>query len=66
MLLTREDVKLVSLDDKLTWKIRCPLCGTWQYCDDDQFYGRVSLMCGVEGCTFHETQDLSELADFSN
>lgn len=58
---TRDDVRLVSLDGVLQLKVRCPKCRTWVYCDDDQFYGHVSLRCGNEDCDFHETHDLSEL-----
>lgn len=59
MRFTTEDVRRVSLDGVLTYKARCPLCGTWGYIDDDQFHGRVSMECGEKGCTFHETHDLS-------
>lgn len=57
--ITADDVRLVSLDGVLTWKLRCPACGTWGYLDDDQFYGRVSVRCAAPGCSFHETHDLS-------
>lgn len=58
--LSPEDIKLVSLDGVLTWKLRCPVCGQWGYIDDDQFYGRVSIQCQMPGCDFHQTRDLSE------
>ena len=56
----KSDLKAVYA---VEWKLRCPKCGTWAYIDDDQFYGRVSLQCATPGCDFHETHDLSELAN---
>jgi len=53
------DIKLVSLDGVLTHKVACPGCGTWAYCDDDQYFGRVSLHCTE--CGWHETHDLSDV-----
>ncbi len=55
-----ESLKLVSLDDVLTWKLRCPGCSAWGHIDDDQLHGRVSLLCE---CGWHETHDLSDLLD---
>ena len=63
MQFTKEDLKLVSLDGVLTWKLRCPLCKCWGEIDDDQLHGRVSLQCGNDGCSFHETHDLSQLIE---
>lgn len=60
---TQDEVKLVSLDGRLEWKVKCPKCGTWGYVDDDQLHGRVSMQCGNEPCDFHETHDLSDLID---
>ena len=40
------------LDGKKTNKFKCPNCGTWGYIDNDQFFGRVSILCD---CGFHET-----------
>jgi len=51
-------VKEVILDDKLVRKIRCPGCGVWGIIDDDQFHGRVSILCD---CGFHETINLAKL-----
>ena len=58
---TRNELKLVSLDGVLTWKVRCPRCKMWGYVDEDQVRGQVSMQCGNDGCDFHETHDLSEL-----
>jgi len=51
-------VKEVILDDKLVRKVCCPGCGVWGIIDDDQFHGRVSILCE---CGFHETTNLAEL-----
>ncbi len=60
MTFSANDIRLVSLDGVLTHKVKCPSCETWGYADDDQFFGRVSLLCGE--CGWHETHDLSEAA----
>jgi len=49
-------IKNVMLDGKKTRKLCCPKCGVWGYIDDDQFFGRVSILCK---CGFHETRNLS-------
>ena len=41
------------------WKLRCPDCGLVADLDVDQFYGRVSIQCPSDGCSFHETWDFS-------
>ena len=51
-------VKEVMLDDKLVRKVHCPGCGVWGIIDDDQFHGRVSILCD---CGFHATINLAEL-----
>lgn len=56
-----KDIRRVRVDGVLTWKLRCPRCKTWQSMDDDQFYGLVSIQCGVDGCDYHRQEDLSEL-----
>lgn len=40
-------------------KAQCPCCGQWADIDEDQFHGRVSMLCATAGCSFHETHDLS-------
>ena len=52
------EIKEVVLDDKLVRKVCCPGCGVWGIIDDDQFHGRVSILCE---CGFHETVNLAEL-----
>ena len=37
---------------------RCPQCLETGLIDDDQFHGRVSIIC--EFCQYHETQDWSK------
>lgn len=34
---------------------QCPECGTVGVVDEDQAKGVVSILCGQDGCTFHET-----------
>lgn len=60
MIITKDDIKLVSLDNILTWKFHCPKCKIWGYIDDDQFKGITSILCE---CGFHETIDLADLLD---
>ena len=39
---------------------RCPECKKTGLIDDDQFHGRVSIVCVVtHGCDYHETKDWS-------
>ena len=51
-------IKEVMLDEHLVRKVCCPGCGVWGIIDDDQFFGRVSILCE---CGFHETINLAEL-----
>lgn len=37
----------------------CPKCGKRGLIDDDQLHGRVSIVCGIDGCEFHETHDFA-------
>lgn len=37
--------------------LTCPKCGTVGEIDDEQLHGRVSVICGGDGCTFHETRN---------
>jgi len=53
-----DNYKEVMLDGHLVRKVHCPVCGVWGIVDDDQFHGRVSILCG---CGFHETINLAEL-----
>jgi len=52
------EIKEVMLDGHLVRKACCPGCGIWGVIDDDQFCGRVSILCE---CGFHETINLAEL-----
>lgn len=36
---------------------RCPMCGTTGEIDREQFDGKVSVLCPVETCEYHETND---------
>ena len=52
-------VKQVMCDGTPIMKFKCPGCRGWGQVDDDQYHGRVSILCG---CGFHETIDLSKKA----
>ncbi len=58
-----EQLKQVTLDGRPAWKLRCPMCGTWGYLDDDQLHGRVSTQCPVEGCSYHQTVNWADLQE---
>ena len=49
-------MRKVNFDGKDTAYLECPQCGVVGVLDDDQFNGRVSVLCG-NGCLFHETRD---------
>jgi hypothetical protein len=38
----------------------CPQCKGRGEIDDDQYHGRVSILCQGTGCTYHETKDWSK------
>lgn len=39
---------------------RCPTCKKVGTIDDDQYHGRVSIVCVTPFCDYHETKDWSE------
>lgn len=39
-------------------KFKCPKCGIWGDVDDDQYNGKVSILCE---CEFHEIINLKQL-----
>ena len=39
--------------------IECPICCALGIVDEDQWHGLVSIQCPEDGCTYHETYDLS-------
>jgi len=39
-------------DGGLIRQAQCPDCGIWGELDDDQYHGRVSMLCE---CGYHET-----------
>lgn len=49
-------VRVVMVDGKPTFKFQCPKCNIRGSLDDDQFHGRVSILCD---CGFHETIDVA-------
>lgn len=60
---TKQDVMLVSLKGKLTWRLKCPVCGVWFYISDGEFHGKIRIECSTRECTFSEVHDLSDLLD---
>lgn len=49
--------KEVYRDGIKVMKVFCPQCHTWRDIDDDQYRGKVSLLCD---CGFHITCDFSK------
>ena len=52
------EVKDILLDNQPARKFKCPDCNVWGYIDDDQYNGRVSILCN---CGFHQTINLKEI-----
>lgn len=52
-----EDVKQVLRDGKYIYKFKCHSCGNWGEIDNDQYNGKVSILCI---CGFHETINLNK------
>lgn len=50
-------IKIVKRDGILIKKFQCPLCEVFGEIDNDQFHGRISILCD---CGFHETIDLAK------
>ena len=42
--------------------IECPSCKQTGFIDEDQYRGKVSVICPRPGCGYHETHDLSGTA----
>lgn len=51
------ELKKVNRDGIPILKVFCPECHTWADIDDDQYHGRVSILCD---CGFHTTCDFSK------
>lgn len=49
------EIKQVTLDGVVTYKLTCPSCGVRGYIDNDQFCGEISIECKCGN--FHETID---------
>jgi hypothetical protein len=43
--------------------LACPKCGQKGLLDNDQFHGRVSVMCPNDECDYHETHDFSKVVE---
>ncbi len=41
-------------------QIRCPSCGLLGGIDQEQYEGRISIVCPNRECEYHETHDLRE------
>lgn len=50
------EVKKVIRDNQEILKFKCPECKIWGQIDNDQYNGRISILCN---CGFHETIKLS-------
>lgn len=46
-------IKQIIQDGILIWKMKCPACKVWGELDNDQLFGKVSVLCN---CGFHETR----------
>lgn len=46
------EIKHVIRDGEKIHKLKCPDCLVWGAIDEDQFNGRVSILCD---CGFHQT-----------
>ena len=57
-------LRVIWRDGEPVKQFRCK-CGAWGDVDEDQLHGRVSIHHDDPSCGFHETIDLSELADAS-
>jgi hypothetical protein len=53
------EIKRVQRDGKTVVKLKCPNCGVWGVIDEDQFWGKVSIICPE--CSLHETVSLGLL-----
>ena len=59
----QEAVKEVIRDGIKIKKFRCLKCSIWGQIDDEQFNGKVSILCD---CGFHETINLNEVINEQN
>ncbi len=50
----------VGVSEKSFPLFRCPVCRKSGAVDDDQFHGRVSIVCPTPFCDYHETRDWSK------
>jgi hypothetical protein len=55
----RPTLRAVRRDGIAVWYMTCPRCGLQGTIDEDQFFGRVSIECPDDSCSFHETIDFS-------
>lgn len=52
------ELRKVTVDGEPAYHFACQGCGTLGLLDDDQFNGRVSVLC-PESCGYHETRDFA-------
>ncbi len=53
----RSRKRLEGGQSRLIKQARCPQCGIWADLDEDQYHGRVSMLCE---CGYHETYNFQE------
>lgn len=56
-----ERVKTVERDGQPLVQLQCPGCGVWGDLDDDQYVGKVSVICPE--CGHHETRNWMKEAE---
>ncbi len=51
-------LRQIKSDGELIWQLKCPKCGIWGEIDDDQFRGKVSVLCknkiSDKQCGYHK------------
>jgi hypothetical protein len=57
------DLVLDYIGDVLTWRLDCPLCGCGHYLCEQEFHGRLQVVCHFPACPFRARRDFSELLD---
>ncbi len=57
--MTKPITRTITRDGTEVKQALCPGCGLWADVCEDQWWGSVSLDC--DGCSYHETHDLSRL-----
>ena len=61
IILRRIKAKIIR-DDGFIW-FECPKCDWVGKIDDDQYNGRVSVVCVNKNCDYHETHNFKEIEE---